>query len=60
MEAEVAKGEQADEGALTKHLRFIKRIAPDMLDGVLATLQGPAAGFGTVACNVAARMAQND
>lgn len=56
----MAKGEQADEGALTKHLRFIKRIAPDMLDGVLATLQGPAAGFGTVACNVAARMAQND
>ena len=58
LEAEVAKGEQADAGALGKRLRNIRRIAPDILDVALAALQGPAAGFSTVARKVAARMAQ--
>ena len=56
VEAEIAKGEKADESALARHLRFVKRIAPDILDVVLATMQGPAAGFSAVAKKVAARM----
>ncbi len=59
VEEAAAKGEQADEGALGKHLRNIKRIAPDILEVVLSTLQSPAAGFSAVARKVAARMQQD-
>ncbi len=57
LEQEVAKGEQADEGFLARRLRNIRRIAPDILDVVTATLANPVAGFGMVAKKVADKMA---
>ncbi|RME87387.1 MAG: hypothetical protein D6770_09455 [Anaerolineae bacterium] len=57
LEREVAKGDQADETFLARRLRNIKRIAPDILDVVIATMANPAAGFGMVAKKVADRMA---
>ncbi len=55
VEAEVARGDKADESKLARHLRYIGRIAPDILSVVLATLSGPAAGFSMVAKKVAER-----
>jgi len=56
VQAEVAKGEEADEGFLARRLRNLKRMAPDILEVALATLADPAAGLGTVASKVATRM----
>lgn len=53
VEAEVKKGEQADETFLARRLRNIRRIAPDILDVVTATLTNPAAGFSLIARKVA-------
>jgi len=53
LEAEVKKGEQADETFLARRLRNIRRIAPDILEVVTATLANPAAGFGLIAKKVA-------
>lgn len=58
VEKETQKGEQADDGALSRHLRNVQRMAPDILDVVLATLANPLAGFGMVAKKVAQKMAQ--
>lgn len=56
IEAEVKKGDQADESFLAHRLRNIKRIAPDIVDVVLAALGNPIAGFGMVAKKVVERM----
>lgn len=56
LQAEVKKGDQADETFLSRRLRNIKRMAPDILEVVLATLTGPAAGLSQVAARVARRM----
>ncbi len=56
IEAEVVKGNDADESALARHLRSIRRIAPDILDVALAALQGPVAAFSAVASKVAQKM----
>lgn len=53
---EDAKGAQADEDFLTRRLRNIQRMAPDILEVVLATIANPAAGFGLVAQKVAKKM----
>lgn len=53
VEAEVKKGEQADETFLARRLRNIRRIAPDILDVVTATLTNPTAGFSLIARKVA-------
>jgi len=53
LEEEVTKGKQANEDFLTRRLRNIKRIAPDILEVVTATLANPAAGFAMVAQKVA-------
>lgn len=53
LEAEVKKGEQADETFLARRLRNIQRIAPDILEVVTATLANPAAGFSLIAKKVA-------
>jgi hypothetical protein len=58
VEKEAQKGEQADESTLARHLRNVQRMAPDILDVVLATLANPLAGFGMVAKKVAQKMAQ--
>jgi len=47
-QAEVAKGEQASEDFLSRRLRNIQRMAPDILDVAESALAGPAAALGTV------------
>jgi hypothetical protein len=56
IQAEVAKDEDAKEVFLARRLRNLKRMAPDVLDVVLATLTNPAAGLGAVARKVAEKM----
>jgi hypothetical protein len=50
---EVSKGAEADQTFLARRLRNIGRIAPDILEVVVATLTHPAAGFATVVKKVA-------
>lgn len=40
------KNEKLDEGFLARHFRNIARMAPDILDVVVATLANPLAGLG--------------
>lgn len=56
VEAEVKKGDRADETVLSRRLRNIQRMAPDILEVVVATLTGPLAGLSAVARKVAERM----
>jgi hypothetical protein len=53
LESEVKKGDQADESFLARRLRNIRRIAPDILEVVTATLTNPAAGFSLIVKKVA-------
>ena len=55
VEKEVAKGKELDENFLARRLRNIGRIAPDILEVVLATITSPAAGLGVVAKKIAER-----
>ena len=57
VEKEIEKGEQADESGVTRHLRNVQRMAPDILDVVVTTLGNPVAGLGMVAKKVAEKMA---
>jgi hypothetical protein len=57
--AEVEKGDQADESFLARRLRNLRRVAPDILDVVLATLTHPGAGFATAVRKVAERMKES-
>ncbi len=52
------KGPEANEGFLAQRLRNVKRIAPDILDVVIATIANPAAGFSMIAKKVAEKMKQ--
>jgi hypothetical protein len=56
IQQEDAKGEQVDESFIARRLRVIQRMAPDILDVVLATIANPAAGFSMVTKKVAERM----
>ncbi|HSQ40348.1 MAG TPA: hypothetical protein VLM78_09325 [Anaerolineales bacterium] len=55
-EDEDKKGPESNEGFLAQKLRNIRRIAPDILEVVIATIASPAAGFGTIAKKVAEKM----
>jgi len=55
-EDEDKKGPEANEGFLAQRLRNVKRIAPDILEVVFATIGNPAAGFGMIAKKVADKM----
>lgn len=55
IKAEAARGEEADESFLSRRLRNIDRIAPDIFEVLLATLANPAAGFAMVVKKVAER-----
>lgn len=55
IKAEANKGEQADETFLSRRLRNIERIAPDIGEVILATLANPAAGFAMIIKKVAER-----
>jgi hypothetical protein len=48
LQAEVAKGEEANESFLERRLRNIKRMAPDILDTIATTLASPQAGLAMV------------
>jgi len=62
LKAEVAEVEKSikkqpiDENNLTRHLRNIGRMAPDILEVVLAILVSPAVGLGKVAEKIAAKV----
>ena len=56
IQAAVTKEGPVDEDFLARRLRNIKRIAPDILDVVVATLGNPVAGFGMAIKKIAQRM----
>lgn len=56
VEAELKKGEEADEGFIRRRLRNIRRMAPDIYDVVLTTFGNPIAGLGMVAKKIAEKM----
>jgi hypothetical protein len=56
IEKEDAKGEQADASFIEHRLRNLQRMAPDILEVVLATIANPLAGFGMVAKKVAEKI----
>ena len=47
------KNEKVDEGFLSRHFRNLARMAPDVLDVVVATLANPLAGIGIAAKKIA-------
>ncbi len=59
IEAEILKGDKADETTLARHLRSMRRIAPDILDVALAAMQGPLAAFSAVAKKVADKIKES-
>ena len=59
VQVEVVKREQANEDFLMRRLRNIGRLAPDILDVVLATLSNPAAGIAAVVRKVAQKVKES-
>lgn len=53
---EVAKGEQANESFLSRRLRNLKKMAPDIADVALATLANPASGLGKAVQKIAKKI----
>jgi hypothetical protein len=47
------KNDKIDEGFLSRHFRNLARMAPDVLDVVVATLGNPLAGLGVAARKIA-------
>jgi cell division septum initiation protein DivIVA len=56
VQAEAMKGDQADESFLSRRLRHIQRMAPDILAVITAALANPVAGFSAVVTKVAQRL----
>jgi hypothetical protein len=56
LQAEMTKGEKADESLLSRRLRNIQRMAPDIWEVVIATLTNPLAGFSAMITRVAQQM----
>jgi hypothetical protein len=48
VQAEITSGDEANEKALSRSLRNIKRMAPDILDVIVTTFASPTAGVATV------------
>jgi hypothetical protein len=59
LQVEVTKGDKADESFLSRRLRNIQRMAPDILEVVTATLTNPLTGFSSVVTKVAQRMKES-
>ncbi|MBI2758681.1 MAG: hypothetical protein HYX49_08395 [Chloroflexi bacterium] len=57
VEKEIQKGGQAEEEGMMRHLRNVQRMAPDILDVVVAALSNPVAGLGMAAKKIAQKMA---
>jgi hypothetical protein len=56
LKVEAEKGDQADDSFLMRRLRNIRRMAPDILEVVLAALTNPAAGFTLSVQKIARKM----
>lgn len=56
IQAEDDKGDEANESFIARRLRNIQRMAPDILEVILATIANPIAGFGVVAKKIAEKM----
>lgn len=59
VQAEIAKGDEANEDFLTRRLRSIGHMAPDILDVVLATLSNPTAGIAAIVRKVAQKVRES-
>lgn len=57
VEKEINNGDKADESGVMRHLRNVQRMAPDIVDVVIATLSNPVAGLGMVAKKIADKAA---
>ena len=53
---EVAKGEQANESFLSRRLRNLKKMAPDVAEVALSALAGPGVAISTVIKNIAKKI----
>jgi len=53
---EVAKGDDINESFLSRRLRNLKKMAPDIADVALSALAGPGAVFGAVVKNIAKKI----
>ncbi len=56
IQAEAAKGNQADESFLARRLRNLRSMAPDIAEVALAALSGPGAALGAVVRKVAEKV----
>jgi hypothetical protein len=56
VQAAVEEGEEVEESYITRRLRNIQRMAPDILDVVLETLTNPAAGIALTIRKIAEKM----
>jgi len=45
IQAEVVKGEEANQAKLERWIRYLGSMAPDILDVIVASLAGPVSGF---------------
>lgn len=53
---ELTKKNKADEDFIMRRLRNIRRMAPDILEVIIATIANPVAGFGMVASKIAQKI----
>ena len=53
IQSEARKGKKADEAVLQRCLREVGRMAPDILEVILATMTNPVVGLGLVAQKIA-------
>jgi hypothetical protein len=56
VEQELKKGDDADESFIRRRLRNVRRMAPDILEVVLATFVNPLLGLGVMAKKIAKKM----
>lgn len=58
IEAEAAKGEQANQNNLQRWMNNLKEMAPDVVDVIVASLGGPVSGFTAVFQKIAKKAAE--
>jgi hypothetical protein len=58
IEAEAARGEQANQNNLQRWMNYLKDMAPDVVDVIVASLGGPASGFTAVFQKIARKAAE--
>jgi len=58
IEGEAAKGSEADQSLVARHLRTIARMAPDILDVTLKTIANPVLGLAAIAQKIASKASE--